>query len=204
MERLGQTKAKVPIQIIAMTANSMDGDRQKCLESGMDDYIAKPVLIHTLASALKRAMNLEGDSTEEENPHPEEASTKSTSDHAPVEPDRPTLDHQILMTYIGEAADKKQSMLAKLTHLFVDNECPKRLEAWREALETTDRDAIGRCAHSLKGSAANMGAQRLSQHCGEMETRAQDMSREALEQGLDEALALAQEACDALKAFLDS
>ena len=49
-----------------------------------------------------------------------------------------------------------------------------------------------------------MGAQRLSQHCGEMETRAQDMSREALEQGLDEALALAQEACDALKAFLDS
>ena len=204
MERLGQTKAKVPIQIIAMTANSMDGDRQKCLESGMDDYIAKPVLIHTLASALKRAMNLEGDSTEEGNPHPEEASTKSTSDHAPVEPDRPTLDHQILMTYIGEAADKKQSMLAKLTHLFVDNECPKRLEAWREALETTDRDAIGRCAHSLKGSAANMGAQRLSQHCGEMETRAQDMSREALEQGLDEALALAQEACDALKAFLDS
>ncbi|MGB1520276.1 MAG: ATP-binding protein, partial [Limisphaerales bacterium] len=204
MERLGQTKAKVPIQIIAMTANSMDGDRQKCLESGMDDYIAKPVLIHTLASALKRAMNLEGDSTEEGNPHPEEASTKSTSDHAPVEPDRPTLDHQILITYIGEAADKKQSMLAKLTHLFVDNECPKRLEAWREALETTDRDAIGRCAHSLKGSAANMGAQRLSQHCGEMETRAQDMSREALEQGLDEALALAQEACDALKAFLDS
>ena len=182
----------------------MDGDRQKCLESGMDDYIAKPVLIHTLASALKRAMNLEGNSTEEGNPHPEEASTKSTSDDAPVEPDRPTLDHQILMTYIDEAADKKESMLAKLTHLFVDNECPKRLQAWRQALETTDRDAIGRCAHSLKGSAANMGAQRLSQHCAEMATRAQDISREALEQGLDEALALAQEACDALKAFLAS
>ena len=108
------------------------------------------------------------------------------------------------MTYSGEAAERKQSMLAKLTHLFVDNECPKRLEAWRQALKTTDRDAIGRCAHSLKGSAANMGAQRLSQHCGEVETSAQDMSREALEQGLGKALALAQEACDALRDFLDS
>ena len=40
--------------ILAMTANSMDGDRQRCLDAGMDDYISKPLRLATLSEALGR------------------------------------------------------------------------------------------------------------------------------------------------------
>lgn len=52
--RLSEKETGAHIPIIAMTANAMSGDREKCLESGMDDYIAKPVRIEDLMVVLKR------------------------------------------------------------------------------------------------------------------------------------------------------
>jgi CheY-like chemotaxis protein len=143
--------------IIAMTANAMQGDREKALSAGMDDYVSKPVKPEELDAALERWIPR----SEEETSAPEEATDGAATPGEDTDP----LDRSVLAS-LREIED--QELLAELAELFL-GDAPPRLEALREAIEGGDAASMAQVAHALKGSSANMGATRLVTICEELE-----------------------------------
>jgi CheY-like chemotaxis protein/HPt (histidine-containing phosphotransfer) domain-containing protein len=159
--------------IIAMTANAMQGDREKALESGMDDYLSKPVKREELSEVLKRWMQR---GTSKEVGTPDETEAPATDDSTPLatsanavaqkeEDSQNPLDESVLegLRALGDA-----SLLAELVELFVD-EAPSRLMALRNAVEDEDAGTVEQTAHTLKGSCSNMGAWRMANLCAELQ-----------------------------------
>jgi len=132
-------------RIVAMTANTLTGDRERCLESGMDDYLAKPLRPRELEEALTRALDAAAAPA---------VGAAATARHEQPERRPPLLDAtQLLDTF---AADHEGR--ARLVAFFVD----QARDTIAKLADATDATAAGRLAHSLKGSAAAVGASRLS------------------------------------------
>jgi CheY-like chemotaxis protein/HPt (histidine-containing phosphotransfer) domain-containing protein len=148
--------------IIAMTANAMQGDREKALEAGMDDYVSKPVKPEELDAVLERWI-----------PQPDaEASAPEEQIDSAATPGRgggggvtDPLDQSVLAG-LRELGD--QELLAKLAELFLED-VPPQLEVLREAIEGGDASSVERVGHTLKGSCGNMGALRMGTLCAELE-----------------------------------
>ncbi|MDX6539293.1 MAG: two-component system, sensor histidine kinase and response regulator [Gaiellales bacterium] len=155
----------VHIPIIGLTSH--DG-RQRCVEAGMDDHLAKPFVLDALSAVLERVAP------------PAAGSFGGVLDAAIVE--------QLQM--LAEAGSS--GLLARLQAAFA-RDTPARLAALRNAIATGDRDAIAFNAHTLKGSAANLGAIRIVAACKAIED-ASESAPERLEQMTQ---ALEQAAADA-------
>ena len=148
------------VPIIAMTANALRGDREKCLEAGMDDYLAKPVKLEELRQALGRFIA------------PEQAGAADGSRAAPRNPGLPAADDPLdraMFAQILEAdGEAGAGFLASLVAAF-DHEAPSRMEALRAAMAAGDAAALARAAHGLKGSSAALGGRLLAAACSGME-----------------------------------
>jgi HPt (histidine-containing phosphotransfer) domain-containing protein len=144
--------------IIAMTANAMEGDRERCLQAGMDDYIAKPIQLADLARALESRLE-SVESADGSDLAPTEAMDGAPSagvlDDGPIRLD--VLSN--LRAEFEEAGDLDE--FAAIIDLYVRN-ARRNCAAAREALAKTDMEALGLAAHSLKGSSGSVGACRLS------------------------------------------
>jgi HPt (histidine-containing phosphotransfer) domain-containing protein len=148
LEATRRIRAELPSEgprIIAMTANAMRDDRDKCLAAGMDDYISKPVHPAQLQSVMAR--------------HATERKIER----------RPTLDPSVLQE-LKELQDASagSDLFAELVQLFLDD-LPDRLEGIRDAIATRDPENLRRESHRLKGSSQQMGAAKLSALCAELE-----------------------------------
>jgi len=160
------------VPVVAMTAHAMKGDRERCLEAGMDDYLAKPLRPEDLDAVLERWLS--GGEPPEPEPTP-----------APA-PEAQLVDGDRMDMFRRDYPD----IVDQLVTLFVDG-TPPLIEELREAAAGDDPEAVRRAAHKLKGSCQNIGATWMATLAREAETTppgAVDMPR------LDSAFAATRDA----------
>jgi two-component system, sensor histidine kinase and response regulator len=142
--------------IVAMTANSLEGDREKCLNAGMDDYVSKPVKPERLQTAIQRFTGFRV--VEEQNREVGLAGV---------------IDVSILAGFREMDMEGEESILGKLIDVFVEN-TPRVIADARKALATGISPQLERAAHTLKGSCSNFGAERMRVACERLELASRD------------------------------
>jgi CheY-like chemotaxis protein len=140
------------IPIIAMTAHAMQGDRERCLEAGMNDYVTKPVSLQALAEVLDKWLPQETAATTA--PVPEVSA--ETAAVSAQEPEPPVFDKAGLMARLMDDEDLARMVVES----FLEN-TPPQIEALRSYLEAGDASGLWHQAHSIKGASANVGAEAL-------------------------------------------
>lgn len=163
IRRLQEGSPHTPI--IAVTASAMKSDRQRCLDAGMDDYITKPLSVEAVAGVLARWApdpsnpNLLGDPAR---PVPDPAADGAANG------DIPALDAEIVERLERLGSDVGEDLMGQLTTLFLAD-AELRIVALREGLAARQAAAVSRCAHTLSGASANLGASVLAGLCSTLE-----------------------------------
>ncbi|MDH4264091.1 MAG: response regulator [Deltaproteobacteria bacterium] len=139
------------IPIIAMTAHAMKGDRELCLEKGMDDYVSKPIQPKDLSVAINRQL---GNTVL---PQPE-VPPGDGSDGKVV------FDQRILL----DRLDGDEELFKEIVRTFLDD-APLQVEKLKQALREENLSQIEKKAHSLKGAAMNIGGNALQATALEVE-----------------------------------
>jgi CheY-like chemotaxis protein len=133
---------KSRILIIAMTAQAMQGDREKCIASGMDDYLAKPIRPADVSGMITKWVSPKADAQD----FPAAvAAAAAPVDAVPVEMDR-----------LAELADGDKNTLRELVDLF-NSQTTRQLSQLEAAVNANDPEQVRHLAHSCKGASATMG-----------------------------------------------
>ena len=159
---LEQERSLARIPIIAMTANAMAGDREKCLASGMDDYMSKPLNRGLLEQTIRKWMPKNRNSGTSAPPvanAPVAANPPLTRLTEPVKmtAQAPAINEGI----VNELIDVMGSEFTSLVRVYLED-TPKNLNLLISAAERNDVQAMIAPAHSLKSTSANLGAMALS------------------------------------------
>jgi HPt (histidine-containing phosphotransfer) domain-containing protein len=135
------------IPIIAMTAHAMKGDRERCLEAGMDDYVSKPIKVENLFQVIEKWTHDSVQAKEERSfPNP----FKETAER-----NREVFDFDKAMETVAGNRD----LFKEISAMFLDG-LPGHIGQIGEGVRNSDATLLEHAAHSLKGSVGNFGAER--------------------------------------------
>ncbi|HUG09843.1 MAG TPA: response regulator, partial [Opitutaceae bacterium] len=143
-------------RLVAMTANAMSGDRERCLEGGMDDYVAKPIRIDHIRGALERVLA--------ERPAPEAAGGDAC--------EGPIFDPSTIIAMLSDDPVESAELARQLGDSYFVDDAPTRFEKIVGAIRKDDAITAARESHSLKGASGTLGMPRVATVCNGIEQAA--------------------------------
>ncbi len=176
------------IPIVAMTAAAMKGDRERCLEGGMDDYVSKPIDPQEMFAAITKHAG-------------SRFSRQARSDSAPATVSKCrsecVVDFEAALRYVPVGVDG----LRDLAILFLD-ECAKLSVEIQQGILCGNAKVLRRAAHTLKSSAEIFAAERLASIARELELFGQNGQIQDAEARLPDLTHATNQACAAVRAWL--
>ncbi len=173
------------VPIVAMTAHSMRGDRERCLAAGMDDYLSKPLDQVAFDAALERWLGAPVKKLE----------LPGSGDGSDGNGDG-ALDPRTFGRLRDELAGT--GALPRLVEIF-STQTPERVDELRHAIGAGDHEVVLRLAHTMKGGAASLGATKLAEACKALEELAKDGDLAAADDQVDAIEEAFEAACEALE-----
>lgn len=196
--------------IIAMTANALHGDRERCISVGMDDYISKPINAKMLESTVKKwaliinktkpheTVQVEEVQVAENKPivKDEKTSTNTVSEEAEL-----YVDVEQIEVLKGLGGDDETDLINQFIETYI-NDTPADLERLSEAVKSRDPKELKAAAHKVKGASGNIGAKVMQQLCFTLEMKGKNNDLTDIEKIFTEVVECFGKTKTALEEFL--